>query len=191
MPDETSMMISHRDSAFVRVAVCLAALALAACDRPTQPIIGSGFANFDGKEAKNGSISSRVLTNKAGVSILEVRTGTFDNATNTGTANGWFEKIKYTVILLDGSKNGKKIFERNVNFKKTMPTVFSEVINVCKKDDEDDPGKDGDKKPHPPCTLQIDKSYTISIEANLKGVSFAVANVTGLLARAMLSGKRL
>ena len=171
MPDETSMMISHRDSAFVRVAVCLAALALAACDRPTQPIIGSGFANFDGKEAKNGSISSRVLTNKAGVSVLEVRTGSFDNATNTGTPNGWFEKIKYTVILLDGSKNGKKIFERNVNFKKTMPTVFSEVINVCKKEDQDDPDGDGDdKKPHLPCTLQVDRSYVIAIEANVRGV---------------------
>ena len=171
MPDETSMMISHRDSAFVRVAVCLAALALAACDRPTQPIIGSGFANFDGKEAKNGSISSRVLTNKAGVSVLEVRTGTFDNATNTGTPNGWFEKIKYKVILLDGSKDGKKVFERNVNFKKTMPTVFSEVINVCKKEDQDDPDGDGDdKKPHLPCTLQVDRSYVIAIEANVRGV---------------------
>ena len=57
MPDETSTMISHRDAAFARIALCAAGLALAACDRPTQPIIGSGFANFDGNEAKNGSIS--------------------------------------------------------------------------------------------------------------------------------------
>src|ERR1043166_1049843 len=166
-------MISHRASGIARVAICLAGLTLAACDRAGDippPSVRAGSATLSGNAAKNGAISARVLTNKSGVSILEVRTGTFDNTTNTGTPDGWFEKIKYTVILQDGSKNGKKIFERNVNFNKAQPNFFSEVINVCKKGDEDDPPKDPDKKPHTPCTLQVDKSYVIAIEANLKGV---------------------
>jgi hypothetical protein len=164
-------MISHRNSALRRVALCVLGLALAACDRATAPTqLTHSVASLDKNAAKSGVIAARVLTNKAGVSILEVRTGTFDNATNTGVPDGWFEKIKYTIVQNDLGKNGKKIFERNVNFKKSNPTLFSEVINVCKKGDEDDPPADADKKPHPPCTLQIDKSYTISIEANLKGV---------------------
>src|SRR5258708_17231473 len=165
-------MISHRNSALLRIALCLFGLVLAACDRATDPtrLTRSATATFDKNAAKSGVINVRVLTNKVGVSVLELRSGTLDNTTNTGAFNGWFDKIKYTIVQNGVGKSATKVFERNVNFKKTNPTLFSEVINVCKKGNEDDPSPDADKKPHPPCTLQIDGSYTISIEANLKGV---------------------
>jgi hypothetical protein len=95
------------------------------------------------------------------VSILEVRTGSFDNTANTGVSDGWFEKIKYTIVQNDLGMSGKKIFERSVNFKNRSPTVFTEVINLCKKGDEDDPPDDADQKPQPPCTLQIIPMTTI------------------------------
>ena len=192
-------MISRRSFVLLRTALPLFALALAACDRatdPTQPTLRSGTATFDKKPVPKGVISARVLTNKAGVSVLEVRTGTFDNATNTGTPDGTFEKIEYTIYQNDPGKKPKKIFERNVNFKRSSPNFFSEVISICKKSDEDDPpcehrdgghyddhydhgddhdgydgGHDGhDQKPQPPCPLQAGKSYSISIEADLEGV---------------------
>jgi plastocyanin len=175
-------MISHRSSVLLRVVLPFFGLALAACDRATdatQPALRSGTATFDKRPVPKGVISARVLTNKAGVSILEVRTGTFDNATNTGTPAGSFEKIEYTITQNDPGKKAKKIFDRNVTFERSHPTLFSEVINICQKTDENDPDEgDGhgydshgntDKKP-PLCPLQIGKSYSISIEADLEGV---------------------
>jgi hypothetical protein len=175
-------MISRRNSAFLRVALPLFGLALASCDRATdstQPALHSGTATFDRKPVPKGVISARVLTNKAGVSILEVRTGTFDNATNTGVPDGWFEKIEYTITQNDPGKKPKKIFDRTVTFERSNPTLFSEVINVCQTDENDSGEGDGhgydghgntDKKPLPLCPLQTGKSYSIAIEADLEGV---------------------
>lgn len=142
-------MISLRRS-LPTLTLLAATFALAACsDRSdiTQPT-RAGAANHDGKvgstgnSAKSGGISARVLLDKAGHAVLEIYTGTFDDATNTQGANGYFDKIQYKIY-----RNGSQVDVENVNLSGT-PTVY-----------------------RTPLAYTWDDSYAVSIQANLKNVN--------------------
>lgn len=134
----------------------------------------------DGNSAGNGAVSARVLLTKSGAAMLEMRTGTFDNAHNTGVSNGYFEKIDYSVT--DTANKNKKVFDRSISFKKSNPTVFAEAIDLCRKgnDDDDDAWWSALAPwlsslipwwPAPACATPFSNSYAVSVQANLGGVS--------------------
>src|SRR6185312_2234170 len=100
-----------------------AALFIACSDEPVDPfgahgstMNGPAMATLDGRvgstgnSAKSGSIDARVLLDPSGKAQLEVRTGTFDERTNTGTADGVFQSIQYKVF--NGAS--KQVVVRNV-----------------------------------------------------------------------------
>ncbi len=144
----------------------------------------AGKANFDGKvgstgnSAKNGSIDVRVLLDKSGGAVLEIRTGTFDDATNTGTPNGYFQNVQYKVY--DGSK--KQVQVENVKFKTDGTTKYVTSINLCSTNEDeeyDDHNHDHDHdhdRDHnhenrtPSCAKTFGAGWTVSVQANLKGV---------------------
>lgn len=146
--------------------------ALAACDRaagPTQPLLVTGPSASVSNSAKHGQITARILVDGNGVATLEVRTGQWDNATNTGAFDGSFTKIQYKVY----DERGKQILERNRDFKKTAPTFYTESISLCKAkldDDDSDDNKSAPKLPKPPCGLPFSLSWTVQVKASLKGV---------------------
>lgn len=115
---------------------------------PLQPVEGSANAQgtSPGNSAKSGRIAARILIDGAGNAMIEVRTGTFDDATGVGVPDGWFEKVHYKVH----DASGKLILTRNVSFSpKTAPSsFFSESIPVA-----------------------FDPSYTVTVQANLRGVA--------------------
>jgi hypothetical protein len=172
MHAETSTMISLRTSVRSLLGLAFSGLALTACDRsasPTQPLSRRGAASFDRKQTPPTPISARVLTNKADVSVIEVRTGTFNDSTNAGVPDGVLSNVEYTVTDNSDGKKGKKILHRKVKFERTLPAVFSEVVDLCQSDAEESWDDDHhDQKPHVPCPLQAGKSYSISVQAHVE-----------------------
>lgn len=166
-------MISLRSlTRFASVAV--AALALAACnDGPANPLsrdLSLSGANFKksgntGNAAKNGDIDVRVLLDKSGNAVLQVRTGTYDPTTNTATPDGYFQQIQYKVY----DSRGKQVLVRTVHFESAGVQTYTRWINPClgngSEDYDDDHGHGGDG-----CASKLALNYTVSVQANLKGV---------------------
>ncbi|HVX40456.1 MAG TPA: hypothetical protein VHB25_12870 [Gemmatimonadaceae bacterium] len=172
-------MISLRVRTSSFTAIAVAALALVGCGRDLDPTAPSALspnaASFDGRpgnvgnSAKNGSIATRVLLDAQGNATLEVRTGTYDNATNSpafpAATDGWFDKLQYKV--LDAS--GKQVLVRNVDFKTDGVNVYRSAIDLCSNHKGDAGDNDGDKDDQP-CTGAWGAGWTVLVQANLKGV---------------------
>lgn len=155
--------------------VMFATLAFTACsDGPIDPLAGRraatgapGAASFDGKvgstgnSAKSGSIDARVLLDKSGNALLEVRTGTFDDRTNTGVPDGVFQNIQYKV--LNGA--GKQVVVHTASFNSAGVSKYATLMNLCSNGDDD-----GDDDRWSACSTKFGSGWTVSIQANLKGV---------------------
>src|SRR5581483_5288714 len=96
-------MISHRLPTLLLLSALAAPFLTGCSDRltdPTAPAVQAGPASLTTTPTslpKIAQIDARFLIAKSGAALIEVRTGTFDDATNTGTPNGYFDKITYTV----------------------------------------------------------------------------------------------
>ena len=164
-------MISLRS--FTAAAVLtLASLTLESCkDGPIGPLAKGASpagANFDGKvgdvgnSAKNGDIDARVLLDKAGNALLQVRTGTYNPTNNVAVPNGYFQSIQYKIY----DDKGKQVGVRNVKFKTDGINLYSAYIDLCGSSDLND----DDDEEAPACTLRYQLSWSVSVQANLKGV---------------------
>jgi hypothetical protein len=178
-------MISLRTISRTLLLGAATSFTLAACDRAsqvTEPTFGARDATFDRKVVAHPKISARVLINKAGVAVFEVRTGTFDNATNTGAADGYFQSVSYTIVD-PANKRYRRVFSREIDFRKSKPTLYSEVINLCGTDNDHDDYDGHDHwnlwdlwnllhlKTLPPCPLKFLSTYTVSVNADIAGWS--------------------
>ena len=168
-------MISLRAFKNSSVALLTAALFIACSDEPVDPfgahgstMNGPGMATLDGRvgstgnSAKSGSIDARVLLDPSGKAQLEVRTGTFDERTNTGTADGVFQSIQYKVF--NGAS--KQVVVRNVSFTRSSPSKYVTIMNLCSNGDDN---ADGDTQVAS-CGVKFGSDWSVSIQANLKGV---------------------
>jgi hypothetical protein len=167
-------MISLRSlTHFASVAVV--AVALAACnDGPANPLsrgLSASGANFDGKAgntgnaAKNGDIDVRVLLDKSGNAVLQIRTGAYDPTTNIGTPDGYFQQIQYKLY----DARGKQVLTRNVHFKTTGIQSYATWIDLCAGNGDDD-NDDDDANAASECSSKIALNWRVSVQANLKGV---------------------
>jgi hypothetical protein len=161
-----------KDSA---VAFVVAMSFVACSDGPLGPFAGRGgtasapgAAQLDGKvgsagnSANGASINARVLLDNNGNASLEVRTGTFDARTNTGTADGVFQSIQYKVL----NGVGKQVVVRNVSFARSSTSTYVTVMNLCSSGDDDaDAGNQS-----PSCGTRFGADWSVSIQANLEGV---------------------
>jgi hypothetical protein len=162
-------MISLR----VRSAAAIGAVALfftACSDGSTDPSaarLQPGTASYhngtNGSSAKSGTLDARVLMDKSGNAFLEVRTGMFVDETNIGVANGWFQTLQYKI----SNASGKLQQTKNVTFKKSGDSKFVTFIDLCssKYDDDDDDDHHGSS-----CSQKIGSNWTVSVQANVKGV---------------------
>src|SRR6185503_21274857 len=135
-------MISLRALASTAGIAVLALFFTACKDAPTAPTQSSplpGSANHHystGTKSISDLVDARVLINKAGATILDVHSGTFDDATNTGTPNGVLTSLVYTVK----DASGKKVASRSINL--SGVTNYVGGINLCSNSssDHDDDG---------------------------------------------------
>jgi hypothetical protein len=150
-------MISLR----TRAGIAATILAFTACrDLPTPPTqrVAPSTPAFDGKvgdpgnAAKNGSISVRALLDVSGAATLEVRTGTYNAQTNTGVPDGYFESIQYKI----SNAAGKQVLVKSVKLGAPGVSLFTTPIDLC----------DGQT----PCTARVGAGWTVSVQADLKGV---------------------
>lgn len=165
-------MISLRVFKGSTVAILTVALVVACSDGPMNPsaahrngMSASGATSVDakagstGSSAKDGAIDARVLLDKSGNAVLEVRTGTFDDRTNSGDADGIFESIQYKVL----SGSGKQVVVRNVNFNGTSTSKYVTMMNLCSN------GDDGDDDHHSSgCNMKFGSDWSVSVQANVK-----------------------
>jgi len=158
-------MISLRSFATL-TAVVAAALTFSACsDATTNSLDPSGLrpgsANFNSSKSVVGTVDARVLLDKAGNAILELHTGTFDDATNTGTASGVFSSVTYTV-----KAGSKTISSHTVSFSNTVSSYFVH-LNLCQSsNDDDDDGSYGSSS----CNTYWASSDALTFSASLKGL---------------------
>jgi hypothetical protein len=166
------MTISLRSFASA-AGIAVLALTFAACgDNSTDPIAGpmpgvasrsTGNTGNTGNYAKNGSIVARVLVDKSGNALLEVRTGMFVDETNIGIADGWFQTLQYKI----SNASGKEVFVKNVNFKKSGATKFVTWIDLCSRGSDDD---EAGNQQSSSCSTHFGPGWTASVQAELKGV---------------------
>jgi hypothetical protein len=139
-------MISLRRRAIALPTLAVAALfGACATNDLTQPVHSGGAASTDRGEGDHDNkkpipcpATARVLIDKLGNATLEVRSGTFDNATNTGTPYGKIQNVEYTVKsptgrkLLDGEA---KVKPANALFTASL-TVLQPAVTSSKADDD-------------------------------------------------------
>lgn len=165
-------MISLRIFKSSAVVLFGATLFVACSDGPNDPFAGRSAtgrapmaANFDGKvgstgnSPKSGSIDARVLLDKSGNATLEVRTGTFDDRTNTGTPDGVFQSIQYKVL----TATGQQVVVHNVDLS-TSTSKYVAVINLCSNSDDNADTHGAD------CSTKFGSGWAVSVQATLKGV---------------------
>lgn len=172
-------MISLRTYTSSFTAVALAALALIGCGRdldgPTGPtglapttVSRDGRPGDAGNSAKHGSIATRVLLDAQGNAVLDIRTGTYDDATNSpatpSASDGWFDKLQYKIL----DARGKQVLVQNIDFKSDGVNVYQTTLNLCSR--KGDAGDDDGDKDDQPCTTKWGAGWSVLVQANLKGV---------------------
>lgn len=166
--DETSTMISLRSLAFI--ATGLAALTSAGCTDATNPTSANrpqiGRANLTASVAKSGVLDARVLLDKSGNATLDVHTGTYDDKTNAGVADGTFSSLLYTVT----NSSKKQVLSKTVTFSHSGITKYSTAINLCSSSHDDDDDDDGHSPSYSSCSTHIGAGWTVSVQGTLKGV---------------------
>ncbi len=173
-------MISLRSFSSSFTTLAVAAIALIGCgrdiDAPVAPNgVTPGSANLDGRpgdvgnSAKQGSIATRVLVDASGNATLEIRTGTYDDATNSPAtppaSAGYFQKIQYKIL----DANSKQVAVENVNFKTDGVNVYTTPVDLCSTGKGDAGDTDGDKDDQA-CTTKWGAGWTVLVQANLNGV---------------------
>jgi hypothetical protein len=162
-------MISLRS--FGLLAVVAVALTSVGCsDATTTPVSATRVqvagASLSASVTTSALVDARVFLDKSGTATLEVHTGAFDDRTNTGTANGTFSSLQYTVT----NSSKKQVLSKSVNFSTTGVTKYSTFINLCSSSTDDDDDDDGHSSYSSSCSTHIGAGWTVSVQGTLKGV---------------------
>ncbi|HEY4217823.1 MAG TPA: hypothetical protein VGM67_11845 [Gemmatimonadaceae bacterium] len=111
-------------------------------------------------------MDARVLLDKSGNPILEVHTGTFDDATNKATPQGTLSSLTYTVK--DAANKNKTVTSATVKFSKSVSSYFYH-LSLCDSQHDDDDDDDGSSRSSS-CSSHWGSQYTLTFSATLAGL---------------------
>jgi hypothetical protein len=116
----------------------------------------------------DATVNARILIFKSGAATIQFSTGAFSDATNSGTPNGYFQSLVYSIY----SSDGKLVATRTITTKKLTLSSYAEQINLCAPTSAKDDGDDNDDNDggHAACTAQYDLSYSTVVTATITGI---------------------